>query len=188
MGFRRRTMKPGRSGRSRLTPRQEMCLLLLLGGMSQAAAARALGLHPNTIYRWVNRDHLFQSFYRERLQHVWDWQRNEVSLVLRKVMDSSLELISRSDLSSIEKGVRLFAEAMRKIPPYFLPCPGDIAEGGCPHIPGQRMSPLQIYKLALQNYEILPDEMSEEEYRKSVTRRMELLGQIACGLGDAPHS
>lgn len=172
-------MKPGRPGRSRLIPKQEYCLLLLLGGMPQAAAARALGIHPNTVNRWVNHDRLFQSYYRERLQEVWDWQRDEVSKVLRSVMDTSMDLVLKPDMDSIEKGVRLFAEATRKLPPFFDPCPGDYPTEKCPHIPGQRITPRRLYEIATMQLAMLPRHMTEEESGDSAMRRLELFGHLS---------
>lgn len=117
--------------RSELTPRQETCLLLLSAGMSQAAAARALKLHPTTVWRWMRPGTLFQMIFQERLDKIWEDHRQDTSKILEKVIEASMDLVKQGDINSVLKGSNLFIRAMDHFRPHFPLCPADLT-GKCP--------------------------------------------------------
>lgn len=59
--------------------------------------------------------------------------RAEASKILKGAMDASWDLVQQQDLDSIERGVRLFLRATKKVPPHFAMCPGDMT--GCCQMP-----------------------------------------------------
>lgn len=138
-----------------------MCLLLLLGGMSQAAAARALHVHPMTVWRWMREGSLFNTIYQERLQQLWESHRREASDVLKASLEGAMQLASRRDLKSLEEGITLFLKAKEKLPPYFQPCPSDY-KGRCPHIPGPCTTAVEQLEAALANTLMLQDEWKKD--------------------------
>ena len=166
----------GRPGRSKLTPRQEMCLLLLLGGMSQAAAARALGVSSMTVWRWTREGTLFNTIYQERLQQLWESHRREASEVLKNTLEGAVKLVSRRDLKSLEEGITLFLRAKKKLPPYFQPCPSDY-NGQCPHIPGPCMTAIEQIEAAMASTLLLQDDWKKDTPDIEIVERLSRIVQ-----------
>jgi hypothetical protein len=156
-------------------PREEMCLLLLLGGMSQAAAARALHIHPMTVWRWMREGTLFNTIYQERLQQLWESHRREASAVLKASLEGALNLASRRDLRSLEEGITLFLKAKERLPPYFQPCPSDY-EGQCPHIPGPCMTAIEQLRAAIGSALMQQDEWTKDMSDIEIIERLSRLG------------
>lgn len=170
-----------------MTPRQEMCLLLLLGGMSQAAAARILGVHAMTVWRWMREGTLFNTIYQERLQQLWESHRREASDILKASLEEALNLMSRNaDLKSLEDGIRLFKKAKDRLPPYFQPCPSDY-QGCCPHIPGPSMSALEQLEAAMESTLKVHAEHQDETSPMESLKRLSSIGHMMGAIwGDCP--
>lgn len=106
--------------RTELSPRQELCMLLLMSGMSQASAARALKVHATTVWRWMRPGTVFRSIYHQRIREFWVEHRRETARIMLTVMNASLEQVNQEDFSSVERGTALLAKATKMFPPKFL--------------------------------------------------------------------
>jgi hypothetical protein len=150
--------------------------------MSQAAAARALGVSSMTVWRWMREGTLFNTIYQERLQQLWESHRREASEVLKNALEGAVKLVSRNDMKSLEDGIRLFLKAKEKLPPYFQPCPSDY-EGRCPHIPGPCMTALEQLEVAVRNAFSWQFEHQDESPRLKDLERLSRIGHMMDALG-----
>jgi hypothetical protein len=135
--------------RTRLSPRQETCLLLLLSGRTQADAARALHIHPTTVWRWMRPGTIFEITLRERLSQVWASERKTTSDILHNLLHEMQQRLLNAQPVEILENVVLFSQIERALPPNFEPCPRDRGKE-CPHASGTYRTPMEEYQMILK--------------------------------------
>ncbi|RME79662.1 MAG: hypothetical protein D6784_00380 [Chloroflexi bacterium] len=98
------------NGKADLTPQQAQVIAHLVAGMSQAEAARQVGVAAETISRWKANNPAFVAAYNQAKQAQWDAVTMKLDGLANLAVDTLADLLQDDDPKVRLQAVRLWLE------------------------------------------------------------------------------